>query len=266
LDDTLFSQLLDAVNASWRGYRKVRKGVKKRIGRHMQELGCRDMADYIERISSDEKAKAECKRLMGVSISRFFRDRRLWDILKERVLPELVEQGRSPLKIWFAGCAGGEEVYSFRILWEECCGGLENPPELRVLATDLNPEYMERARAGIYLAGTLREVDETRLSRWFSKHGKNRYSVDGSLQKHVYWEVHDHVEDPPPEESLDIVFLRNSILTYHPEEVFSKPLGRIAAAISPSGFLIIGAKEEIPDPRRQNLLRYDRYIYRKIPR
>ncbi len=263
MDDSRFSQLLDFMNASWKGYRKVRKGVKKRISRHMQELDCRDMADYIERLSADEKARAECKRLMGVSISRFFRDRRLWVILEERVLPGLVKQGRSPLKIWFAGCAGGEEVYSFRILWEEFSGNLENPPELRILATDLNPDYIERARTGIYPAGTLQEVGETRLARWFSKHGENRFAVAGSLQQNVYWKALDHLEEALPEENLDIVFLRNSILTYHPETVFSAPLGRITSAIAPYGFLIIGAKEEIPDPGRQNLLRYDRYVYRK---
>ena len=263
MDDSRFMQLLDFMDASWKGYRKVRKGVKKRISRHMQELDCRDMADYIERLSADEKACAECKRLMGVSISRFFRDRRLWVILEKRVLPELVKQGRSPLKIWFAGCAGGEEVYSFRILWEEFSGSIEKPPELRVLATDINPEYLERARTGIYPAGTLREVDETRLARWFSKHGKNHFAIAGSLQQDVYWKVLDHLKDALPPDGLDIVFLRNSILTYYPEEVFSEALARISAAIAPYGFLIIGAKEEIPDPGRQNLLRYDRYIYRK---
>ncbi len=268
MDDSRFAQLLDFMNASWRGYRKVRKGVKKRISRHMQELDCRSMDHYIERLGADEKAQAECKRLMGVSISRFFRDRRLWDILEERVLPEIVKQGRNPLNIWFAGCAGGEEVYSFRILWEKFSGGLENSPELSILATDLNPEYLERARAGIYPAGALHEADETILARWFVKHGKNRFAVDGSLQEDVCWKVYDHLEGSPPEqdpeECLDIVFLRNSILTYYPQEAFCEPLGRITAAIAPSGFLVIGAKEAIPDPGRQHLRRYDRYIYRKI--
>ena len=81
MDDRQFRRLLHHLGLSWTGYRKVRKGVKRRISRQMQGLNCPDMAGYLHVPKRDTEAGDECRRLMTVSISRFFRDRRLWDLL-----------------------------------------------------------------------------------------------------------------------------------------------------------------------------------------
>jgi len=69
-----FVALLDRFALSPDGYRKVRKGVQKRIVRHMQELGCPSIKAYLERLETDGDAEGKARRLMDVSISRFFRD------------------------------------------------------------------------------------------------------------------------------------------------------------------------------------------------
>ena len=88
MDDHQFRRLLHHLGLSWTGYRKVRKGVKRRISHHMLRLDCPDMAGYLHVLERNTETKAECKRLMTVSISRFFRDRRLWDLLQEEILYE----------------------------------------------------------------------------------------------------------------------------------------------------------------------------------
>jgi chemotaxis protein methyltransferase CheR len=80
--------LLHHPGLSWTGYRKVRKGVKRRISRHMLGLNCSDMAGYLHELDRSTEAKAEGKRLMTVSGSRFFRDSRWWDLLYEKILHE----------------------------------------------------------------------------------------------------------------------------------------------------------------------------------
>lgn len=264
MDDHQFGRLLDFLNYSWHGYRKVRKGVKKRVARHMQEMGCRNIDEYLAALETDPGIRAECRRRMTVSISRFFRDLRLWEILEKRVLPEFASQGLQSVKVWFAGCAGGEEVYSFRILWNEFTAGYKARPGVLVIATDVAPEYLERAKTGIYPKGALREMSADRLADWFSHVKKQQYMVKPSLKEGIDWRVHDLLADDPPAQELDIVFLRNNMLTYYAEELAGKPLERVIDALRPGGFLVIGAKEEMPEAGMKRLVRFDRYVFRKI--
>jgi len=116
MDDREFGRLLEFLGLSRQGYRKVRKGVKKRVGRHMRSLGCRSLQQYLKQLERRAEVRSQCALALAVPISRFFRDRVLWDILENRILPELVEIGKSSIKVWSAGCACGEEVYSLKIL------------------------------------------------------------------------------------------------------------------------------------------------------
>jgi chemotaxis protein methyltransferase CheR len=120
MDDSSFSRLLEYFNLSWNGYRKVRKGVKKRIARHMQTLNLSGMDDYLEMIEKDEGVRKICFWHLSVSISRFYRDRNLWDGLGKKILPVLLYKfsNEPRIKVWSCGCARGEEVYSFLMLWE----------------------------------------------------------------------------------------------------------------------------------------------------
>lgn len=264
MDDRQFSRLLNFLNYSWKGYRKVRKGVKKRVSRHMAELGCRDMDAYLERLAEDPGIRAECKRRMTVSISRFFRDLRLWEILGNRLLPELTGQGRGSVRVWFAGCAGGEEVYSFRMLWAEFTAGCPDPPDLYLIATDVVPDYLERAKQGVYPKGALRDTDARRREKGFLQVKKEQYRVAPSLKEKIDWRVQDLLTDNPPAQELDIVFLRNNLLTYYHEALVEEPLERIIDTLRPGGFLVIGAKEEMPQTGLNRLIRYDRYVFRRI--
>ena len=263
MDDHQFARLLDVVNGSWKGYRKVRKGVKKRVARHMQEIGCRRMDDYLEKISGNKAVRAECERLMTVSISRFFRDRQMWEALESRVLPEILKSGGGAVRVWFAGCAGGEEVYSFRILWGMFSAGRDAMPALRMTATDLNPENLSRAQAGIYPRGAMREVDEKLRDAWFEMLKGGRFAVAPVLKDGIDWRVGDLRRDDPPGTGFDLVFLRNNLLTYYSEPEMRAGFDRVVDALSPGGFLVIGAKEVMPGFGLMRLARYDRCVYRK---
>ena len=117
MDAREFALILDRFALSGEGYRKVRRGVQKRIVRHMQALGCPSMRAYLERLDADGEAETGARRLLDVSISRFFRDGEVWQVLGEEILPSLAAAHPAGLRIWSAGCALGQEVYSIRILW-----------------------------------------------------------------------------------------------------------------------------------------------------
>ena len=238
--------LLDHFGRPWTGYRKVRKGVKKRISRHMQEIGARDMGAYLARVDADPAIRKECLRRMTISISRFFRDRQLWNVLRNIVLPDLIARGMKTLRVWSAGCAGGEEPYSFCITWEEIRNRFGPVPTLDLLATDINPENLERAQKGIYTRGSLKEVEASILKAWFDekKPGKS-YRIKPALKENITWKIHNLLDDPP-DRRFHFIFLRNNLLTYYEWKIRTEAFRRITDRLVDSGYLVIGSHEKVP--------------------
>jgi len=246
MDDRLFQQLLNAFDLSWEGYRKVRKGVKKRIGRHMQQQGYRELSDYLSGLDRNPRAREECERLLTVSISRFFRDRHLWDILEGRILPALVENQPHELFAWSAGCACGEEVYSLKIVWDRLHLNHAPLPKLKITATDLNPAYIQKAETGIYTPGSLKGLPADLKSDYFEPiPGQRRLAIKKFLKNHIDWKVR-HLLNDPPERPFQIIFLRNNLLTYYQAHLKRKAFEKILHALTAPGVLIIGSHEALP--------------------
>ncbi len=241
------------MNLSWAGYRKVRKGVKKRINRHMTMLRFHEMDAYLGELRENDAAREEAGHLMTVSISRFFRDRNLWDRLKEMILPALLEKVEKRVGVWSAGCARGEEPYSFMILWDQMRKAGGKLPELSLTATDVNPDCIRGAREGIYTRSSFREVDERIIGEYFEKvPGKKRYIIKEGFRKEIRWEQRD-IGEGPPSSRYHLVFLRNNLLTYYLEPMKSTALEKVLDALIPGGVLVVGAGEK-PPQWTENLL------------
>lgn len=242
-----FAAMLDRFALSAEGYRKVRKGVQKRIVRHMQELRCPSMKAYLERLQTDGDAEKEARRLMDVSISRFSRDGPLWRTLEREILPSLIAEHPGGLRVWSAGCALGQEVYSFRILWALLAETAAAMPPLEFWATDVNPAYLERAIEGIYPEGALARVPAEARARFFRPAGKKSFRVVDTFREGIRWQVHDLTADQPPARDFHLIFLRNNLLTYYRDEIVRTALPAIVDNLVPGGVLVIGRKERLPD-------------------
>ncbi len=247
MEDQHFRQLLNRFGFSWPGYRKVRKGVKKRISRHMKALGCRNVAEYLVALDNSGDVRQHCELLMTVSISRFFRDKEFWKTLEIKLLPDLIEKNRHQIRVWSAGCACGDEVYSFKIVWDRLQERLAFCPDLEFIATDMNPTYLDRARAGIYPSSSLKEVQKEILSKYFKRvAGKKQYAIHGSLEKNIAWRIH-HLLTRPPGSDFHIIFLRNNILTYYADHLKKQAFHNVICSLAPYGLLIIGSHETLPE-------------------
>jgi chemotaxis methyl-accepting protein methylase len=246
MDDYQFRQLLDFFDFSWSGYRKVRKGVKKRVSRHMQELKCPNIDTYLDLMNQSVGLRQECEKRMAVSISRFFRDRQLWHDLAEDLLPPMIERKKNALRVWSAGCARGEEVYSFKIVWHRLNKKYPKLPEIEIVATDIHPDYIDQARAGQYTKSSTKEVSQEIRDRYFdTKKSGNRFDIKAAFKKGIQWKVQDIFSDPPGS-AFDIIFLRNNLLTYYKAHLKIEGLKRIIKALAPAGWLIVGSHEKLP--------------------
>ena len=212
----------------------------------MQELSCPNMSAYLDLLDNSAELRRECERRMTVSISRFFRDRQLWQGLEKDVLPYMVERHQKLLHVWSAGCACGEEVYSFKIVCERLNKKYAQLPEIKMVATDVHPDYIEKARAGIYTKSSVKEVSrEVREYCFDIREGGHRFAVKAFLKTGIDWKVRDIFNGPPGVE-FDIIFLRNNLLTYYQEHFKLEAFDRVVKTLAPDGWLIVGSHEKIP--------------------
>lgn len=250
LSDNEFRRLLDRLDRPWSGYRKVRKGVMKRLRRHMTDLACPSIQAYLDRIVQDSEARARCEALLTVTISRFFRDRQLWDYLRSSILPTLTTGFGGDLKAWSAGCASGEEPYSLAMVAQTVTEKFPAAAGLSILATDADSACLQRAQEGRYPESSLREVPENFRERWFTRApGRRARRIDSLLGGPICWQVHELLNEPP-QGVFQLILLRNNLLTYYQGLRSKNAFDRILGRLAPGGALIVGSHERPPPDTR----------------
>ena len=231
------------LDLQWRRFK--RGGIKRRVERRITELGLLTFEDYLLRTERDPEEKGHLSQILTVTITRFFRDEKVFEIFENSILPSMVEhRGAGDFKIWSMGCANGEEPYSLSMLWKE---GFENKfPEIRlaILATDINKGLLERAREGRYKKSSVKEVPEEILRRFF-KIEDGFYMIDRSIRESVEFEKHDIIHGEPFS-GMDIIFCRNLAFTYFSKESQMSVLKKIATSLRENGYLFIGKDESLP--------------------
>jgi chemotaxis methyl-accepting protein methylase len=243
LSDTEFRQLLEHLDRPWAGFRKVRKGVKKRVRRHMASLGCSTFERYLQTLTRRADARATCEQCLRVTISRFFRDEQLWQTLEERILPDLINRHPPPMRIWSAGCACGEEPYSLAMVWAE----LGRPMALDIVATDTGEDCLDRARAGLFGRSSLKQLPDRLRERYFCpQKGGRQYLIRCHRLPPIRWRQHDLLGPPFEDGRFHLILLRNNLLTYYQGPDRQAAFERVMAALTPGGVLVTGAHEHLP--------------------
>ncbi len=179
-----------------------------------------------------------------IGVTRFFRDPEVWSFLASDVVPEMVERhDRSAgLRVWVAGCATGEEVYSLAMVLLERIEALKGALPLRIFATDVDEQALASARRGIYPPSIEGDVSAERLGRFFVRHG-DCYQVVRRVRELVTFAVHDVLADPPFSK-LDMVSCRN-LLIYLEPHVQERLLELFHFALRPGGVLLLGTAETV---------------------
>ena len=231
----------------------------------MHQLGYRDINRYLDLLGKDEEARKECECLMTVSVSRFFRDLYLWKIIGEQMVPDLIGHNKDEVRFWSAGCACGEEVYTFKIVWDGLYARFDRVPELKIWATDLNPYYVSRAQEGIYSFSSLKEVPQELRAKYFIySEEEDVFSIVPFLKVGISWKIHDLLKAFPGKR-FQIIFLRNNILTYFKNELKVSAIAKVLGKLERGGFLVIGSHEKLPMISRDLIpLSGLPYIFRKI--
>lgn len=245
---------LPRLEMRWAGFRKVRRQVCRRIDRRIAELGLDGAGAYRRALESDPQEWARLEPLCRVTISRFYRDRGVFDRLGAEVLPALAaaarERGRLPLRIWSAGCGAGEEPYTVAIFVRETVAGVE-PREVEILGTDLDRTQIERARLGVYPASSLRELPEAWRRRWFRHRGEDAFRLRAEIRRAVRFRLSDLRGQRQPAGPFHLILCRNLAFTYYEEGAQLRILERLLERLAPGGALVIGSHETLPPEGRE---------------
>lgn len=248
-DCTAFLQwALPQIGLRWKGFRRVRAQVCRRLSRRLREIGLTDAPAYRQRLESDAQEWQALAALCTIPISRFYRDKGVFDAVGTTVLPALAQKalskGRDRLECWSAGCASGEEPYTLAIQWRVLLAERFPALTLRVLGTDIDGSLIERARAGCYKPSSLESLPSAWRDQAFERRDAS-FCLREGWRGDVQFERRDLLL-APPERLFDFVLCRNVAFTYFDAKRARLVLDRIAQRLCPGGALVIGMHEELP--------------------
>ncbi|MEE8248088.1 MAG: CheR family methyltransferase [Alphaproteobacteria bacterium] len=240
---------LPRLGLRWPGFRKVRRQVCKRVARRMAALGLAQVAAYRAYLEREPSEWAVLDGLCRSTISRFWRDRGVFEHLGARVLPELARRagaaGRETLGAWSAGCASGEEPYSLKILWELGPGPHFPGLRLKVTASDADANLLRRARAGRYGGGSLEELPAAWREAAFAPEGE-LYRLRPRFRADIAFARQD-IRRRMPKGPFDLILCRNLAFTYFDEAGQRRLARRLARRLRPGGVLVLGKHETVPE-------------------
>ncbi|MEY4576983.1 MAG: hypothetical protein RL701_1686 [Pseudomonadota bacterium] len=218
--------------------------VRRRLLVACTQIGYANISELHQGLQNDTTVFTQLLQYLTVQVSDLFRDPSFFVVLRKQVVPVL--RTYPSLKLWIAGCSSGEEVYSFAILLREE-GLLER---CMLYATDINPEALRKAEAGIYPSDRVPAFSENHRASGgkgsLSAHYSARYDsivFDRTLRKHVVFADHSLATDSVFAE-VHVVSCRN-VLIYFNRELQDRALGLMHDALCRRGFLGLGARESL---------------------
>jgi two-component system, chemotaxis family, CheB/CheR fusion protein len=224
-----------------------RSTVLRRIARRMQVTQSDDLKAYYEylRANADE-AQALLNDFL-ISVTTFFRDAEVFELLKAGILPQLFKDrdSNNAIRVWVPGCATGEEAYTIAILLLEEASRHEFRPPIQIFGSDLDTRALAIARSGRYPTPIEADVNEERLRRFFIREA-DHYRVRQELRDIALFANHSLLKDPPFSR-IDLVSCRN-VLIYLDHEVQEEVINTIYYALNAGGYLLLGPSETADRP------------------
>ncbi len=259
--------LLEAIYRKYgydfRNYAKA--SIKRRIMHRCSLDGIQSVSELQHRILYDEKFFETVLMDFSINVTEMFRDPSFYQALRESVLP--VIRNLPYIKLWHAGCATGEEVYSTAILLKEE-GLLE---KTQIYATDINENILRKAKEGIYPLEKMKEYTENYQraggNHSFAEYYTARYDyavLNKYLTTPVVFADHNLVTDASFGE-MDLIICRN-VFIYFDRKLQDVVIGLFRESLPSGGFLCLGSKETVRFSKYSDDfedLRADEKIYRK---
>jgi two-component system CheB/CheR fusion protein len=240
--ETLLDYLKRTRGFDFTGYKRA--SLERRIAKRMQMIGLTTFADYLDYLEVHPEEFSGLFNTVLINVTHFFRDRSTWEFIASSIVPDLIarHQPGTPLRIWSAGCASGEEAYTLAMIFAEALGADAFRDMVKIYATDVDEDALATARQASYSERDVAEVPPEFLERYFETTG-GRYVFRKDLRRHVIFGRHDLIQDAPISR-VDLLVCRNTLM-YFNAETQAKILGRFQFALNDHGVLFLGRAETL---------------------
>lgn len=230
--------------------------MERRVRAFAAKRGRPALPEYLALLRRDATALEELLDRVTINVSQLWRNPEQWQVLEQVVIPELAAAGR--IRVWSAGCSYGAECYTVAAV----CGRRAPEARVEVRGTDFDVRMLERARAGVFSAEDARSAPREMLARWFEEQPGGGWAARAELRRMVSFDRGDLLKMPITPASYDLVMCRNVVI-YFNEDVRDALHARLAAALRPGGFLVIGSTERVTRAAEFGLEPVRPFTYRK---
>jgi two-component system, chemotaxis family, CheB/CheR fusion protein len=216
--------------------------ILRRLERRISINRFNSIDDYIPFLLETDKEKNTLYREFLIGVTRFFRDKEAFNVVRETVLPELISQNKEQIRIWSTGCSTGEEAYSIAILLLEAAQQLNFRGDIKIFASDIDRRAIETASYGYYTDSILADVDNILLAKYFTRTGDG-YQINKEVRNIIVFAPHNLLKDPPFSK-IDLLVCRNLFIYLKPDIQLSL-LHRFYYSLNPGGVLFMGNSETL---------------------
>ncbi len=230
--------------------------VYSRLAKRLRVLGLRSFRDYCALIDGAEGVdeRQAMMAALTTNVTRFYREPHHFDHLRDKVMPELAAKARAGgrVRLWSAACSNGQEPYSMAMTVLDV---LPEAAELdvRILATDIDPNMVAEGAAGVYSDDLLAPVPAASRKHFTPVAGApGRFSADATLRRLVAFKELNLIGDWPMRGRFDVIFCRNVVI-YFDDATQERVWGRFTPILNPGGVLYIGHSERVTGPAAQQL-------------
>lgn len=240
--------------------------VLRRLHGRMSATRQATVEEYATLVERDPTEYARLVDSLLIKVTEFFRDPKVWDHLRDRILPELIEVARREgreLRVWSAGCSTGEEAYTLAMTIDEAIRADARPVEARIFATDIDAAAIAFARRGVYSTGALTKVPPLLRDRYFTPSAAG-FEVRKRVRSQMIFGEHD-LSMRVPFPRIDLLLCRN-VLIYFTPALQRLALETFAYSMRSDGRLVLGPSETVgalPGPYADDDARLR--IYRRRP-
>jgi chemotaxis protein methyltransferase CheR len=234
--------------------------MERRVRTFAQRRGTPDLAAYGQRLRADRDELDAFLDRVTINVSHLWRHEDQWTALSKTILPELAKRPR--VRCWSAGCSYGAEAFTLAAVAKDA--GVGGPHcRVEIHGTDLDRRMVEKARAGRFSAEDARTAPKSLLQRWFvPADDGGGWQAKPELMRMTRFDVGDLLRMPVQRARYDLIMCRNTVI-YFTEEVRDALHARLADALAPGGYLVVGTSERVANPTALGLESPFHFIYRK---
>ena len=230
--------------------------VYSRLAKRLRALGLQSFRDYCALLTEEGSRSAAGERqqmlaALTTNVTRFFREPHHFDHLKTRVLPPLLDKARrgGRVRLWSAACSTGPEPWSMALTVLSLMPDAANL-DVRILATDIDPNVVAEGRRGIYRQDAVEPIPNELRTRWMQRathEGELAWSAGEEMRKMVAFRELNLIGQWPMKGPFDVIFCRNVVI-YFEEETQARVWSRFKPLLTREGRLYIGHSERLNGP------------------